>query len=211
MIPVRRKATQPVSVHSHGAADALDWEEAVKLIESLYEDGKYRDSLLVAAGCYMGLRISDIRRLTWSDILSNDIVTICEKKTGKKRKIKINRRFKELTGKCHDMIQPKNDDSYILASTQYGGQVPITRNRADQILKECKNRYGIVSAKSFSCHSLRKTFGRRIYKRECELGRGEQALLLLQDVFGHSSIAITKRYLGIREDEILSVYDIIDS
>ncbi len=40
--------------------------------------------------------------------------------------------------------------------------------------------------------------------------RDDEALLLLADVLGHSNIAITKRYLGIRKEEILSVYDSLD-
>ena len=42
------------------------------------------------------------------------------------------------------------------------------------------------------------------------MGRDDQALILLCDVFGHSSIAITKRYRDIREEEIKSVYDSLD-
>jgi hypothetical protein len=37
-------------------------------------------------------------------------------------------------------------------------------------------------------------------------GRNE-SLYLLMDMFGHSSPAVTKRYLGIREKEIFDVYD----
>ena len=71
-------------------------------------------------------------------------------------------------------------------------------------------KYHIKSAKNSSSHSLRKTFGRRVWLQECDRGRGDEALLLLADVFGHSNIAITKRYLGIRKEEILSVYDSLD-
>ena len=34
-----------------------------------------------------------------------------------------------------------------------------------------------------------------------------ESLVLLMDLFGHSSLSITKLYLGIREKEIHSVYD----
>jgi hypothetical protein len=53
--------------------------------------------------------------------------------------------------------------------------------------------------------------GRRVWLQECDKGRGDQALLLLADVFGHANIATTKRYLGIRQEEILSVYDSLDN
>ncbi len=36
------------------------------------------------------------------------------------------------------------------------------------------------------------------------------ALVMLSELFNHSNIAITKRYLGIRKDEILRCYDLLD-
>ena len=36
------------------------------------------------------------------------------------------------------------------------------------------------------------------------------ALVMLSELFIHSNIAITKRYLGIRKDEILRCYDLLD-
>jgi hypothetical protein len=35
----------------------------------------------------------------------------------------------------------------------------------------------------------------------------ELALVKLMELFNHSSIAITKRYLGLRQEEILETYD----
>lgn len=34
----------------------MDWNEAMPLISHLYEDGRYRDCLLIASSCYLGLR-----------------------------------------------------------------------------------------------------------------------------------------------------------
>ncbi len=190
---------------NHPAADALDWNEAMRLIDLLTRDGRYRDSMLVSCGCFLGLRISDLIRLRWDDVCNSDILVIREKKTGKKRSMKINPELREHANCCREELGIEGNP---LIFCSYGeADRPITRQRADQILKEAKSRYGIKSAKIFSTHSLRKTFGRRVWLQECDHGRGEQALLLLSDVFGHSSISITKRYLGIRQDEILSVYD----
>lgn len=194
---------------SHPAADALDWDEAMRVITALANDGLYRESMLLSVGCYMGLRISDILRLKWQDILDNDILVIQEKKTKKKRKLKINPQLKKHAQYCYDETGQEDKDAYMFTSWQYYGTRPITRVRADQLLKGIKTRYHITSARVFSTHSLRKTFGRRVWLNECEKGRGEQALVLLCDVFGHSNVSITKRYLGIREEEILSVYDIL--
>ena len=53
--------------------------------------------------------------------------------------------------------------------------------------------------------SLRKTFGRQVYNMNSEYS--ELALVKLMELFNHSSVAITKRYLGLKQEEILETYD----
>lgn len=191
----------------HPAADALDWKEATSLIERLRDDGRTRDALLVSSGCHLGLRISDLLLLRWRDLTEGETFSMQERKTGKTRKMKVNPKLRELALQAMEESGEDRPDALAFQSWAREDGQPITRQRAGQILKEAAARYGVASAKVFSTHSLRKTFGRRVWLQECRKGRGEQALLLLCDVFGHSSIQITKRYLGIRQDEILSVYD----
>lgn len=202
---VRRRA-------GHPAADALDWNEAMRLIKGLCEDEKYRDAMLVGCGCYLGLRISDLLRLTWSDLLTDSQMILEERKTGKHRSFRINPALRALASDCYDQMCPGEPLSRLVFQSwarEEGN--PISRQRAGQILHEIKEDYSVRTARVFSTHSLRKTFGRRVWLQECKRGRGEQALLLLSDVFGHSSIQITKRYLGIRQEEILSVYDTLNT
>jgi integrase len=195
------------SIRSHPAADALDWDEAMSLIKRLKADARYRDSMLIACGCFLGLRISDILRLKWNDVLQGKPITLIEKKTGKKRTMKVNPKLSSLARYCYKMLAVDNKDDYIFCAQMYGPTTPMTRQRAAQILVDCKEKYDIRSAKVFSTHSLRKTFGRRIWMNECKKEHGDYALMLLQEIFGHSSAEITKRYLGIRQEEILSAYD----
>ncbi len=190
----------------HKAADALDWNEAMSLIEQLKDDARYRDAMLIASGCFLGLRISDLLRLRWSQLFNEKLV-LSEKKTGKERVLRVNPKLKELASECLCELEVDDPREFVFGSRKYGQYSPMTRQMAFKILKNCKTQYKLKSADTFSTHSLRKTFGRRVWQQECDKGRGDQALLLLQDVFGHSSVAITKRYLGIRQDEILSVYD----
>ena len=195
------------AARSHPAADALDWDEALSVIKNETNAGEYRNALLVACGCFLGLRVSDILRLTWSDLTNSDTFTITEKKTGKKRTLKINGGLKQLAQHAYSKLAPDSDTELIFRHPGNDGNRSLTRQRIDQILKELKTKYNIRSAKVFSSHSLRKTFGRRVWLQECKLGRGDQALLLLCEIFGHSNAAITKRYLGIRQEELLSAYD----
>ena len=73
--------------------------------------------------------------------------------------------------------------------------------------EEIKQKYNLKSVKNFSSHSLRKSFGRHVYERADT--NAEMALALLSELFNHSSISITKRYLGIRHEELMGCYDLL--
>ncbi|MCR5827458.1 MAG: tyrosine-type recombinase/integrase [Bacteroidales bacterium] len=191
----------------HKAADAMDWNEAMALIDRLAADDRHRDALLVASGCYLGLRISDLLRLRWEDLLTDELA-LKEQKTGKSRTLRVSPSLQKFAASCRRAMGSPAADAYIFVAE--GKDEPISRQAVDKMLKWVKVKYRVKSAKVFSSHTLRKTFGRRVWLQECDKGRGDQALLLLSDVFGHSSIATTKRYLGIRKEEILSVYDSLD-
>ncbi|MFS2568488.1 tyrosine-type recombinase/integrase, partial [Phocaeicola vulgatus] len=80
----------------------------------------------------------------------------------------------------------------------------FTIQRINVILKEVKKRYKLRLG-NFSCHSLRKTFGRQVYNMNSD--NSELALVKLMELFNHSSVTITKRYLGLRQEELLNTYD----
>lgn len=195
---------------THKPADALDWDEAMRLINRLTKDKRYRDSMLIASGCFLGLRISDILKLKWKDILDDDVITIVEKKTKKSRHLKINSQYRRHAVFCYEQLGQPPKERLLFGNPLIEFKEPISRQRIATILKNIKKQYNVKTAKVFSSHSLRKTFGRRVWNNECQNNRGEMALMLLCEVFNHSNINITKRYLGIRQDEILSVYDSLD-
>ena len=74
-------------------------------------------------------------------------------------------------------------------------------------LKEIKKGYN-VRIDNFNCHSLRKCFGRKIFESSGE--NAQLALVKLSELFNHSSVAITKIYLGLRQEEIMEAYDLLD-
>jgi len=187
--------------YSNTTADFLNWNDAMNLIRSLTKNEEYKISLLVAIGCFWGLRISDILLLRWNQILNVDEFTIIEKKTGKSRAIRINPQLKKHITDCYKQINPISTNSSILISQK--GTVYSTQ-RINVVLKEIKQKYKL-SVKNFSCHSLRKTFGRQVYNNNAE--SAELALVKLMELFNHSSISITKRYLGLKQEELLQTYD----
>ena len=187
--------------YSTTTADYLVWSDAMNLIRKLAKDGNYKISLLIALGCFTGLRISDILALRWKQILHVEEFTIIEKKTGKKRTLRLNPQLQQHVAECYEQIQPLGINAPILVSQK--GTI-FTVQRINVILKEVKRKYRL-KVKNFSCHSLRKTFGRQVYNMNSE--NSELALVKLMELFNHSSLAITKRYLGLRQEEILQTYD----
>ena len=187
--------------YSNTTADYLEWSEAMNLIRRLTRDKNYKILLLIAIGCFTGLRISDILTLQWKRILGVSEFTITERKTGKQRTIRLNKELQLHIKDCYEHINPLGIAAPILVSQK--GTV-FTVQRINVILKELKQRYKL-KIKHFSCHSLRKTFGRQVYNMNSD--NAELALIKLMELFNHSSVAITKRYLGLRKEEILETYD----
>lgn len=187
--------------YSSTTADYLVWSDAMNLIRKLTKNENYKISLLIAVGCFTGLRISDVLALRWKQILHMDEFTVVERKTGKQRTIRLNAQLRQHIIDCYEHINPVGINAPILIS-QKG--TTFTVQRINIILKEIKKKYRL-KVKNFSCHSLRKTFGRQVYNMNND--NAELALVKLMELFNHSSVAITKRYLGLRQEEILQAYD----
>ena len=187
--------------YSSTTADYLIWSDAMNLIRKLSRDGNYKMSLLMAMGCFTGLRISDILALRWRQILNKDEFCITEIKTGKQRTIRLNPQLQQHIRDCYEHISPIGINAPILIS-QKG--TAFTIQRINIILKEIREKYRL-KIKNFSCHSLRKTFGRQVYNMNSD--NAELALIKLMELFNHSSVSITKRYLGLRQEKILQTYD----
>ena len=125
----------------HKAADAMDWNEAMQLVDRMFEQGEYRNALLVAAGCYLGLRISDLLRLRWADILSEEFI-LEEQKTGKVRTLRVNSSLQRFAASCRKQMGNPPVEDYIFVSER-GGK-PISRQTVDVMLKKVKYGYRVL-------------------------------------------------------------------
>lgn len=122
----------------HKAADAMDWNEAMQLVSRLFDNEAYRNALLVASGCYLGLRVSDLLRLQWKDLLDDEF-TIEEKKTGKTRTLRVNPELQKYALKCRKALGRPSEEAFIFVAE--GKDVPITRQAVDLMLKQMKVKY----------------------------------------------------------------------
>lgn len=188
---------------SHTTSDYLQWDTAMSLIRKLFRDGDYRMSLFIGCGCFFGIRVSDLRRLTWS-MLMEDKFVIIEQKTGKRREIKINADFQRHIKQCFNALNIENIQEPCFLSQK---QVVYTTQRLNVKLKNIKSKYNL-KIENFSCHSLRKAFGRKIFEQSGE--QAHIAIMKLCQLFNHSNPSITRRYLGIHQQELLEAYDLLD-
>lgn len=186
-------------------ADYLEWDKAIILIHKLYNDYEYRMSLLIGCGIFFGLRISDILQLKWEMLLNNKSFEIKEKKTKKAREIRINSNFQKHIVRCYEALNITDITEFCFISRK---NTVYTVQRINVIFKSIKDKYDLNTIKNFSTHSLRKTFGRHVYENANT--NSELALIMLSELFNHSNISITKRYLGIRKEELLHCYDLLD-
>jgi integrase len=181
---------------------SMNWDDFKSLISKLERDREYKFCLLVSIGVFTGLRISDLLELRYRQFINTEILTIQEKKTKKTRRIKINEDLKELVVRVKEKIGVSDDNQFIFIN-KYGTK-PIDQSYVNVKLKELLRKYDIVMEGNASSHLFRKTLGNRVLRLN---NYSAESVILLMELFSHSSPAMTKRYLGIREKQIMDVYD----
>ena len=189
--------------YSSTTADYLSWEQNLSLVRKLQNDGQVRMSLLISIGSFWGIRISDILNLKWNQIISENTLEITEKKTGKKRSIKINQQLHQHIVECYTQIKPAKDDEFVFISQKNS---VYSVQQVNRLFKTIKTKYKL-KIKNFSTHSMRKTFGRQVFSQSGD--NAELALVKLSQLFNHSSTLITRRYLGISQEELMNTYDML--
>ena len=189
---------------TYRTSDYMEWNTMLSLVRKLYKDGNYRMSLLIGCGAFFGLRISDLLSLSWDMLLYEDQFTIREKKTGKRRVVRINNDFQRHINNCYRALKIEDDTEKCFLSQK---KSVYSIQRVNAILKEIKRNYNL-KIQNFSTHTLRKTFGRKVFESAGE--NANLALVRLSELFNHSNVSITKIYLGIRQDELLETYDLLE-
>lgn len=181
---------------------ALEWEQLLILVDRLKKTTEYRFLLLICIGSYCGLRLSDILQLRWQDILEKDYFELAERKTGKHRRITINSSLKEIIVFSYSNLLRKKQicaGDYIFTNRQ-GGVLSkqFVNRKLHSIFQYCR-----IKVQNGSSHTLRKTFGKRVYEMN---DRSEAALILLSSIFNHNSVAVTRRYIGLSQEQIKDAY-----
>jgi integrase len=145
--------------------------------------------LLVIVGINLGLRISDLLQLKFGQLKGMSL-TIVEGKTKKNRQLMVNQNIHQ----AMEHFKEENDNFYAFRSQK--GSI-YSSQHVNRLMKQ------YFKIDDVSSHSLRKTFGRRVWDNH---NQSEKALLYLSELFNHTSITVTRKYLGIRQEELDDIY-----
>jgi integrase len=170
-------------------------QKDIQNIKRLIRDNP-RDFCLFTLGINTNLRASDLLRIRVDqvkDLREGDELVLKEKKTGKSRRITINKAAIEATRGL--LREGDHNDSDLLFQGQRG---PLTVPSVNRMVKQWCATVNLKG--NYGSHTLRKTWG---YHQRVTFGRGLPELMLC---FNHSSQRQTLDYLGIQPEEIKSIY-----
>ncbi len=165
---------------------------------------RYRDLLLFVVGINTALRISDLLQLRVVHLMDDRQhikrrFWIREQKRGKRHEITINNSIREVLEEFLEAYSgiADNPKHFLFFNTKINNYaVPIKRGQAWKVITTICQQVGLSG--NFGTHSLRKTWGYHARMQGVDLA-------LIMHKLNHESIAYTKRYLGITDDELQAV------
>lgn len=161
-------------------------EELKEFKEALLYVCTRRDWFMFVLGINTGLRVSDLVKLKVGQVRGRTTAQIIEEKNGKVRKLFLGSIQNEIIQYC----EGKADEDYLFPSKK-GGK-PISTTQAYRVLDKVADW---LERDDIGTHTMRKTFGYHYYKKTKDIAT-------LMEIFNHSSARITKKYIGINDEEI---------
>lgn len=165
---------------------------------NLKKESNPRNYLLFTMGINLALRAGDLLEIKVSDILDNKgelkkYLYIKERKTKRQRKIKINEATREALNYYFRKSKIFDPDQYLFKSKK--SDKPLDNVGLWYLIKRWTRAVGLEGER-YSSHSFRKTWG---YQARIYHGA---SIEMISEKLGHRSTAVTKRYIGIDQEEI---------
>ncbi|MBA7523697.1 Tyrosine recombinase XerC [subsurface metagenome] len=165
---------------------------------NLKDKEEYRNYLVFTMGVNSALRSSDLRNLKVSDVLDNkgDIKKYLYtrvKKTKREIRITINEAMREAINYYLKKTKVFNPEQFLFKSKR--SDKPIDNVALFYMIKKWTKEVGLVNER-YSAHSLRKTWG---YQARVHHGA---SIEMISEKLGHRSTNVTRRYIGISQEEV---------
>jgi integrase len=178
-----------------------DKKKLAQIKNLLRGQGRFRDLLLFTVGINTALRISDLLALRIGDFIDDDgdvrqQFRIREQKRGKRHEVVINDSIREALADYRAAYPEveENPNHFVFFNTRtHDYTCPISRIQAWKFIAAICQEVGLRG--NYGTHTLRKTWGYHARKSGVDL-------TLIMDKLNHNSLAYTKRYLGITDDEL---------
>lgn len=161
--------------------------------------GDPRNLAIFTLGINSALRGVDILRLRIEqvrDLKPGDSFDIREKKTGKYRRVMLNKVSHRALQDWIGTVENWQDGDWLFPSKKGGGRLLVPTLTA-MVKSWCR---AINLKENYGSHTLRKTFG---YQQRVTFGLGTAELMW---IFNHSSERQTLDYLGIEQEEIRNIH-----
>ena len=168
--------------------------KTIKSIKKILSDNP-RDKLLFVMGVNSGLRVQDLLALKVgdvNDVKTGDRITLREKKTGKENVFILNKEIKSALDGYLGTVE--DDSTHFLFKSRKGKNYPLTTYAVTKYVKRWAESVNLKG--NFGAHSLRKTW---TYHQRKTFGVSWE---VLAKRLNHSSPSITRRYLGVQEEEV---------
>ncbi|MFB5191706.1 site-specific integrase [Alicyclobacillus fastidiosus] len=167
----------------------------VEAMKKLLRGSSLRNYALFSLGCNAGLRVSDLLRLTVSNVRDErgrikDRVQVREAKTGKLKDFPISDSASKALGEYLATRRAAHDDEPLFLSRK-GGH--LTRQQARRIVAEAAQAVGV--RERVGTHSMRKTLAYHVYREGKDIA-------LVQSLLNHSNPAVTLRYIGVTKEDV---------
>jgi len=146
-------------------------------------------------GLNLSLRISDLLAIRYADLdLDRREFSLIEGKTGKKRCVRLNKNALKIINRRR---KEWPEDTYLFQvhSNRAKGK-PVSRNSVSRAFKDAGDRIGL----RINTHSMRKSRGYVMFADGVPIEK-------VSKVLNHSHPAVTMRYLGITNKEVMDSYD----
>jgi len=160
---------------------------------------KPRDFALFVVGINTAFRASDLLKITVGQIRHlepGETLPVREKKTGKERRVTLNKAAHDAIRKLLDTMPDATDDQYLFQSQKGGGNLAVST--FNHMVKDWCARINLQG--NYGSHSLRKSFG---FQHRVTFGTD---LPTLMQVYGHSTQQQTLHYLCIQAEEVKDAF-----